>query len=87
MPAINVAALQLVLTLLGVAAPTSYTRKAVRAGHATKLALPPGVNLADIMESGVWRSGSVLEYVRPDAVHVPTCVAHTLETSGAEADE
>ena len=86
-PAISLAALQRVLTLLGVAAPTSYTWKAVRAGHATELALTPGVSLADIMKRGEWRSGSVLAYVRPDDVHVPTFVAQTLEMSDAEADE
>ena len=86
-PAISLAALQRVLTLLGVAAPTSYTWKAVRAGHATELALTPGVSLADIMKRGEWRSGSVLAYVRPDDVHVPTFVAQTLEMSDAEADK
>ena len=59
----------------------------MRAGHATELALTPGVSLADIMKRGEWRSGSVLAYVRPDDVHVPTFVAHTLEMSDAEPDE
>ena len=39
------------------------------------------------MKRGEWRSGSVLAYVRPDDVHVPTFVAQTLEMSDAEADE
>ena len=86
-PAISLAALQRVLTLLRVAAPTSYTWKAVRAGHATELALTPGVSLADIMKRGEWRSGSVLAYVRPDDVHVPTFGAQTMDMSDAEADD
>ena len=73
-PAISLAALQRVLTLLGVAASTSYTRKAVRAGHATELALTPGVSLADIMKRREWRYGSVLAYVRPDDVRGPALV-------------
>ena len=59
----------------------------MRAGQATELALPPGVKLADIMKRSDWRSGSVLAYVRPDDVHVPTFVAQTLDMSDAEADE
>ena len=39
------------------------------------------------MKRGEWRSGSVLAYVRPDDVHVPTFVAQTLDMSDAEADE
>ena len=86
-PAISLAALQRILTLLGVVAPTSYTWKAVRAGHATELALTPSVSLADLMRRGEWRSGSVLAYVRPEDVHVPSFVAQTLEMSDAEPDE
>ena len=43
--------------------------------------------MADLMTRTKWRSGSVLAYVRPDDVHVPTFVAQTLEMSDAEADE
>ena len=39
------------------------------------------------MKRGARRSGSVLAYVRPDDVHVPTLVAQTLDMSDAEADE
>ena len=43
--------------------------------------------MADLMKRRKWRSGSVLAYVRPDDVRVPTLVAQTLEMSDAEADE
>ena len=43
--------------------------------------------LADLMKRRKWRSGSVLAYVRPEDVHVPTFVAQTLDMSDAEADE
>ena len=68
-PAISLAALQRVLTLLGVAAPTSHTWQAVRTGYANEPALTPGVRLADLMQRGEWRSGSVLAHIRPEDVH------------------
>ena len=39
------------------------------------------------MKRGARRSGSVLAYVRPDDVHMPTFVVQTLEVSDAAADE
>ena len=83
-PTISLAALQRVLTLLGVAAPSTYTWKSVRAGHATELALTPGVSLATILSKGEWKSSAVLAYVRPEDMHVPTFMAQTLEQSDAE---
>ena len=73
--------------LLGVAAPTSHTWQAVRAGHADEPALTPGASLADLMKREAWLSGLVLAHVRPDAVHVPMFVAQMLTMSDVEADE
>ena len=83
----SLAALQRILTLLRVAAPSAIHQEGSEGRATTALALPPGLHLADIMRRSDWRSGSVLAYVRPDDVHVPTFVAQTLDMSDAEADE
>ena len=84
--AVTLSALQRVLTLLGVVAPTTYTWKAVRAGHATELATTPGVSIAEVMAKGEWSSTAVLAYLRPEDVHTASFVAHALEASDAEDD-
>ena len=84
--AVSLSALQRVLTLLGVVAPTTYTWKAIRAGHATELATTPGVSIAEVMAKGEWSSTAVLAYLRPEDVHTASFVAHALEASDAEDD-
>ena len=85
-PSISLSALHRVLTLLRVVAPSTYSWKAVRAGHATELALTPGVSIATIMAKGEWRSAAVLAYLRPEDVHTASFVAKALEDSDAEEE-
>ena len=83
---VSLSALQHALTWLGVAAPTTYTWKAVRAGHATELATTPGVSIAEVMAQGDWSLTAVLAHLRPEDVHSASFVAHALAASDAEID-